>query len=64
MPWCNQIKRLCSNDILNFSKIFNGIKDTLTLQASTNAGAMPRIEYVNKFSGQFDEDLFAEIREK
>lgn len=25
---------------------------------------MPRIEYVNKFTGQFDEDLFAEIREK
>jgi len=51
MPWCSQIKWLCSNDILNFSKIFSGIKETLLKQALTQAGAMPKLDFVNKFTG-------------
>jgi len=29
MPWSNSTRRLCSNDILNFEKVFNGIKKQL-----------------------------------
>jgi len=51
MPWCSSLKWLCSNDILNFGKIFCGIKDNLKSLASVQAGAMPKMDYVNKFTG-------------
>lgn len=62
MPWSSSTRRLCSNDILNFEKVFNGIKDNLFKWGTTQAGVMPSIEYI--VYNEFDEELFAEVREK
>ena len=45
MPWTSSTRRLCSNDILNFEKVFNGIKDSLFKWASARSGVMPSSEY-------------------
>lgn len=62
MPWSTRLRRLCSNDILNFEKVFNGVKEDLFKWASGQAGTMPRRDFL--FNGAFDEELFGEIREK
>ena len=62
MPWSSSTRRLCSNDILNFEKVFNGIKDNLFKCGTTQSGVMPTTEYW--INDEFDEELFAEIREK
>ena len=62
MPWSSSTRRLCSNDILNFEKVFNGIKDNLFKWGTAQSGAMPSEDYC--IGDQFDEELFAEIREK
>jgi len=62
MPWSWSTRRLWSNDILNFEKVFNGIKDNLFKCGTIASGVMPTDEYL--INNQFDEDLFAEIREK
>ena len=62
MPWSSSTWRLCSNDILNFEKVFNGIKDVLFSQSQTLAGTMPRKEFMT--GDRFDEEVFTDIREK
>ena len=62
MPWSSSTRRLWSNDILNFEKVFNGIKDNLFKWGTTQAGTMPSFEYI--INQLFDEELFAEVREK
>jgi hypothetical protein len=62
MPWSSSTRRLCSNDILNFEKVFNGIKDNLFKWGTTQAGVMPNSEYL--VYDEFDEELFSEVREK
>ena len=62
MPWSSSIRRLCSNDILNFEKVFNGIKDSLFKWGTSLAGTMPSADYIMEH--QFDEELFGEVREK
>lgn len=62
MPWSCSIRRLCSNDILNFEKVFNGIKDSLFKWGSSLVGTMPTLEYVSE--NHFDEELLSDIREK
>jgi hypothetical protein len=42
--------------------VFNGIKDNLFKWATSQAGTMPSTDY--KVENLFDEDLFAEVREK
>jgi len=62
MPWSSSTRRLCSNDILNFEKVFNGIKDNLFRWGTSQVGVMPSIDYC--LGNEFDEDFFAEVREK
>lgn len=62
MPWSSSTRRLCSNDILNFKKIFNGIKNSLWKWGGTQAGVMPTTDFM--IENEFDEDLFADTRER
>ena len=62
MPWSTKLRRLCSNDILNFNKVFSGIRQDLYTWAAFGAGTLPRHSFV--FDGAFDEDMFGEVREK
>lgn len=62
MPWTSSTRRLCSNDILNFEKVFNGLKDKLFKWGTSLAGTMPQQDFC--IGDQFDEEYFSEIREK
>lgn len=64
MPWNQTSWKAISNEVLNFEKIFSGIKNSIKGWSSTCAGSLPRIEFVNQYTGQFSEELFAEIWEK
>jgi hypothetical protein len=62
MPWASSIRRLCSNDILNFEKVFNGIKDNLFKWGTSQAGIMPSQDYW--IGNDLDEEFFSDVREK
>lgn len=47
---------------LNFEKVFTGIKDKIFNWGQTQAGTQPKEDYM--VGNQFDEELFADVREK
>lgn len=60
MPWSSG-KRVCSTKDVQLEKIFETVKNDLREKASICAGVMPRAEFINQMTQQFDEEMFADI---
>ena len=63
MPWSKKLRKLREDEILEFSKMFEIIKQDLFRWSFTTAGTLPKREFLND-KEQFDEDFFGEVREK
>lgn len=65
MPWSRKQRKLQKTPIqkdIDIKKMFEIIKHDMFRWSIMQAGTLPRREFI--FSGVFDEELFAEIREK
>ncbi|CAI2383021.1 unnamed protein product [Moneuplotes crassus] len=62
MPWSTKLRKLREDEILEFSKMFEIVKQDLFRWWFTSAGTMPKREFINE--NQFDEIGFNEVREK
>jgi hypothetical protein len=62
MPWSRLGIKLKAAEQFTLEEMFELTKHDLFRMAIMQSGTLPRREFV--FGGQFDEDLFAEIREK
>lgn len=62
MVWSRQSRKLKPTEDFTMEEIFEITKHDLFRMAIMQAGTLPRKEFV--FGGHFDEELFAEIREK
>ena len=62
LPWSRQTKRLKPTEDFTIEEMFEIVKHDLFRWAIMQAGTLPRREFV--FGGVFDDELFAEIREK
>lgn len=65
MPWSRKQRKLQKTPIqkdIDINKMFEIIKHDMFRWSIMQAGTLPRREFI--FSGVFDEELFAEIREK
>lgn len=62
LPWSRQSRRLKPTDDFNLNEIFEIVKHDLFRWAINLAGTLPRREFI--YQGEFDEELFSEIREK
>mmetsp|Transcript_97748 Transcript_97748/g.134473 ORF Transcript_97748/g.134473 Transcript_97748/m.134473 type:complete len:107 (-) Transcript_97748:156-476(-) len=62
MPWSRKNRKLKQSDDFKLNEVFEIVKHDLFRSAITQAGTLPRKEFV--FQGVFDEELFGEIREK
>ena len=62
LPWSRHNRRLKPTEDFTIEEMFEIVKHDLFRWAIMQAGTLPRKEFV--FSGVFDDDLFAEIREK
>jgi hypothetical protein len=65
MPWSRKQRKLQKTPIqkdIDIRKMFEIIKHDMFRWSIMQAGTLPRREFI--FSGVFDEELFAEIREK
>jgi len=63
MPWSSKLRKLREDEILEFTKMFEIIKQDLFRWWYSSAGTLPKREFI-KENNQFDEDEFNEIREK
>lgn len=61
-PWTRSTKRLKPTEDFTIEEMFEIVKHDLFRWAIMQAGTLPRKEFV--FGGVFDDELFAEIREK
>lgn len=62
LPWSRSNRRLKPTDDFNLNEIFEIVKHDLFRWAINLAGTLPRREFI--YQGEFDEELFSEIREK
>ena len=62
MAWSRLGRKLKPTEDFTLEEMFEITKHDLFRMAIMQAGTLPRREFV--FGGQFDEELFAEIREK
>ena len=62
MMWSRLNRKLKPTEDFSLEEMFEISKHDLFRMAIMQAGTLPRREFV--FGGHFDEDLFAEIREK
>lgn len=62
MEWSRQGRKLKPIEDFTLEEMFEITKHDLFRMAIMQAGTLPRKEFV--FGGQFDDDLFSEIREK
>lgn len=62
LPWSRQSRRLKPIEDFTIEEMFEIVKHDLFRWAIMQAGTLPRKEFV--FGGVFDDELFAEIREK
>jgi len=62
MQWSRQGRKLKPIEDFTLEEMFEITKHDLFRMAIMQAGTLPRKEFV--FGGQFDEELFSEIREK
>lgn len=62
MSWSRQSRKLKPTEDFTLEEIFEITKHDLFRMAIMQAGTLPRKEFV--FGGHFDDELFAEIREK
>lgn len=62
MPWSRHTKRLKPADDFTIQETFEIVKHDLFRAAITQAGLLPRREFIIK--GVFDEEIFGEFREK
>lgn len=62
MAWSRLSRKLKPTEDFTLEEMFEITKHDLFRMAIMQAGTLPRREFV--FGGHFDEDLFAEIREK
>jgi hypothetical protein len=63
MPWSTKLRKLREDEILEFSKMFEIIKQDLFRWSYTSAGTLPKREFIHE-DNQFDEEGFNEVREK
>jgi hypothetical protein len=63
MVWSTKLRKLREDEILEFSKMFEIIKQDLFRWNYTAAGTMPKREFVHE-DGGFDENYFSDVREK
>lgn len=63
MPWSSKLRKLREDEILEFNKMFEIIKQDLFRWWYTGAGTLPKREFILE-NNQFDEEGFNEIREK
>lgn len=63
MTWSTKLRKLREDEILEFSKMFEIIKQDLFRWGYTTAGTLPKREFITD-GEHFDEDHFNEIREK
>jgi succinate dehydrogenase flavin-adding protein (antitoxin of CptAB toxin-antitoxin module) len=59
----SKLRKLREDEILEFSKMFEIIKQDLFRWSFTTAGTLPKREFVDE-NEHFDEDYFGEVREK
>jgi len=62
LPWSRSTLRLKPTEDFTIEEMFEIVKHDLFRWAIMQAGTLPRKEFV--FGGVFDDELFAEIREK
>lgn len=63
MPWSTKLRKLREDEILEFSKMFEIIKQDLFRWSFTSAGTLPKREFINEHDN-FEEEYFGEVREK
>jgi hypothetical protein len=63
MPWSTKLRKLREDEILEFSKMFEIIKQDLFRWSYAAAGTLPKREFMSE-EDAFDEDYFGEVREK
>ena len=63
MPWSTKLRKLREDEILEFSKMFEIIKQDLFRWSYSSAGTLPKREFLME-DEQFDEEGFNEVREK
>jgi hypothetical protein len=63
MVWSNKLRKLREDEILEFSKMFEIIKQDMFRWGYTIAGTLPKREFMQE-DNNFDDTLFNEVREK